>query len=286
MKYAFIHENAEIWPVRFLARLLDVHPSGYYAWLQQPESLQDAEEHRLSKRVRELWQQSGGKSGYRQIYEMLRDTGEVCSLGRTRALLKSVKSEVQSSCCEPLSQEDAVAIPVTQDYRPPLPNLRWIVGGAGIPTEEGCVNLGIIIDAFSGRIIRWGLHGSSVRELQLVLLQGLLIGRQVQQKLLIHLESATRYTHKEWGHALSFIDPERKISRRGPYRGHQHVASFFQWLLTEKIGEVKPVTVKELQNQLVNFMNEFNSQQRPESVLNPLLFRISDTTYGGFDCVL
>ncbi|MBD2794181.1 hypothetical protein [Xenorhabdus szentirmaii] len=286
MKYTFIHENAEIWPVRLLARLLDIHPSGYYVWLQQPEALHGAEEHRLSKMVRELWQQSGGEYGYRQIFEMLRDTREVCSLGRARALLKSVKSEAQSAICEPLSPADAVTIPATQDFHPPLPNLLWIVGASAIPTEEGSVNLAIIIDAFSGRTIHWGLHESGVRELQLSLLQGLLLGRQVQQKLLVHFDRATRYTHKEWRHALRFIDPERKISRRGPFIGYQHVASFFQWLLTEKIGEATPVTVKELQNQLLNFMSEFNCLQRPESALHPLLLRISDMTYGGFDCLL
>ncbi|HFR4565510.1 TPA: hypothetical protein ACHWLI_003730, partial [Enterobacter sichuanensis] len=213
-------------------------------------------------------------------------TGEVCSLGSARALLKSVKAEAQSGIIEPLSPAGSSVIPITNNIQPPLPNLRWVVGVSAIPTEEGSVNLGIIIDAFSGKIIRWGLHDSDVRELQLVLLQGLLIGRQVQQKLLIHFDSATRYTHKEWRHALRLIDPERKISRRGPCSSHQHIASFFHWLQTEKIGEPTPETAKELQNQLFNFINEFNSLQRSESTLNPLLYRISDLTYGGFDGVL
>jgi len=286
VKYAYIREHAEVWPVRLLARLLYIHPSGYYAWLRQPETLHGAEEHRLCGRVRELWQESGGEYGYRQIFEMLRDTGEVCSLGRARALLRSVKAGAQSGICERLSPTEASVIPTAQNIQPPLPNLRWVVGVSAIPTEEGSVNLGIIIDTFSGRIIRWGLHDSDVRKLPLCLLQGLLNGRQVQQKLLIHFDSATRYTHKEWHHALRFIDPERKISRRGPCSSHQHVASFFHWLQTEKIGEATPATAKELQNQLFNFINEFNSLQRSESTLNPLLYRISDLTYGGFDGVL
>ncbi|MGU3415734.1 DDE-type integrase/transposase/recombinase [Enterobacteriaceae bacterium C34A] len=200
--------------------------------------------------------------------------------------MKSVKAEAQSGTIEPLSPAVPLVIPITNNIQPPQPNLRWVVGVSAIPTEEGNVNLGIIIDAFSGRIIRWGLHDSDDRELQLVLLQGLLIGRQVQQKLLIHFDSATRYTHKEWRQALRFIDPERKISRRGPCSSHQHVASFFHWLQTEKIGEAMPATAKEFQDLLLNFINEFNSLQRSESTLNPLLYRISDLTYGGFDGVL
>ncbi|BBF78879.1 mobile element protein [Acinetobacter ursingii] len=38
MRYAFIQDNQHIWPVRRLCSTLDVHHSGYYAWLKQPTS--------------------------------------------------------------------------------------------------------------------------------------------------------------------------------------------------------------------------------------------------------
>ena len=37
MRYAFIQDNQHIWPVRRLCSTLDVHHSGYYAWLKQPK---------------------------------------------------------------------------------------------------------------------------------------------------------------------------------------------------------------------------------------------------------
>ncbi len=33
LRYAFIRDNTCCWPVRLLCRVLDVHPSGFYAWL-------------------------------------------------------------------------------------------------------------------------------------------------------------------------------------------------------------------------------------------------------------
>ncbi len=35
LRYAFIRDNSCCWPVRLLCRVLDVHPSGFYAWLCQ-----------------------------------------------------------------------------------------------------------------------------------------------------------------------------------------------------------------------------------------------------------
>ena len=34
LRYAFIRDDARCWPVRLLCRVLDVHPSGFYTWLQ------------------------------------------------------------------------------------------------------------------------------------------------------------------------------------------------------------------------------------------------------------
>lgn len=281
MKYAFIRENTGTWSLRTLARLLDVHPSGYYAWLQKPEMESVAEERRLYERIFRLWRDSGCVDGYRRIYEDLRDSGEKCTLGRVRILMKSVKNDAQCTIDDPNSQADK---PEEFDLvHPPLPNLRWVVGTSGITTQEGRANLAVIIDLFSGRIIRWALHDVDARDLQLQALQSLLLGRSVSQKLVVHFDSGTQYTHKEWRRALKLVDPERRISRRGPYQHQRHVAVFFEWLLTEKIDGTVFATNQELQFQLFNFVAEFNSHQRPESVLNPLLDRIPDIQYGGYD---
>ena len=38
MKYIFIRDNADEWPVRVQCTVLEVTPSGYYAWKNNPMS--------------------------------------------------------------------------------------------------------------------------------------------------------------------------------------------------------------------------------------------------------
>lgn len=38
LKYAFIKKHSTDYPVRRLCQTLKVHPSGYYAWLAEPQS--------------------------------------------------------------------------------------------------------------------------------------------------------------------------------------------------------------------------------------------------------
>ena len=47
MRYAFIQDNQHIWSVRRLCSTLDVHHSGYYAWLKQPTSKTDKKRQQL-----------------------------------------------------------------------------------------------------------------------------------------------------------------------------------------------------------------------------------------------
>lgn len=273
--------------MRLLSRLLDVHPSGYYVWLQQPTRLVVSKEHELIELIRQLWCDSGREYGYRRIFEDLRDFGEVCSLSHVRAIMKKVRAEEIFGISDlSIQKEESIVdsrdIQAEQYFHPPLPNLRWISGTSSIVTREGRLNLAIIIDLFSGRIIQWVLHEDDVRELQLRALQFLLLGKQLQQKVLVHLDSPTQYTHKEWRSALREVDPEGLISRRGPCRELRLVTSFFQWLLDERIRGTVYATKHEVPLQILNFIDIFNSQQGLDSELNPLLPRMISMDYGSY----
>ncbi|HDL7424335.1 TPA: IS3 family transposase [Yersinia enterocolitica] len=273
--------------MRLLSRLLDVHPSGYYVWLQQPARLVVSKEHELIELIRQLWCDSGREYGYRRIFEDLRDLGEVCSLSHVRAIMKKVRAEEISGISYlSIQKEESIVdsrdIQAEQYFHPPLPNLRWISGTSSIATREGRLNLAIIIDLFSGRIIQWVLHEDDVRELQLRALQFLLLGKQLQRKVLVHLDSTTQYTHKEWRSAFREVDPEGLISRRGPCRELRLVTSFFQWLLDERIRVTVYATKHEVPLQILNLIDIFNSQQGLDSELNPLLPRMISMDYGSY----
>ena len=48
MKYAFIRDNQNLWSIDRLCSTLDVHHSGYYAWLKKPISKTARENQKLS----------------------------------------------------------------------------------------------------------------------------------------------------------------------------------------------------------------------------------------------
>ena len=87
LRYTFVKENAQFWPIRRMCRILDIHPSGYYAWCKQPYSKRSQTEKKLTGLIKQFWLESGGVYGYRNILSDLRDTGEQCGINRVHRLM-------------------------------------------------------------------------------------------------------------------------------------------------------------------------------------------------------
>ncbi|PSU25094.1 IS3 family transposase, partial [Photobacterium lutimaris] len=65
-----------------MCKVLGIHPSGYYAWLKQPDSRQEKRRKHLLGLIKQFWLESGGVYGYRKIYSDLRDEGEFCGINQ------------------------------------------------------------------------------------------------------------------------------------------------------------------------------------------------------------
>lgn len=63
MRFAFIDEHSAVWPVWAMCRVLQVSPSGFYAWRSRPESARAADNRRLLVEVRRLHARHGGRYG-------------------------------------------------------------------------------------------------------------------------------------------------------------------------------------------------------------------------------
>jgi len=61
-----------------MCKVLQVHPSGFYAWQQCPASERTKDDQRILGMIKQFWLASGAVYGYRKITCDLRDWGEVC----------------------------------------------------------------------------------------------------------------------------------------------------------------------------------------------------------------
>jgi putative transposase len=71
-----------------MCRALEIHPSGFYGWLKQPESKRAIEDKRLLGQIKQFWMESGFSYGYRNITLDMKDQGESCGKNRVHRIMR------------------------------------------------------------------------------------------------------------------------------------------------------------------------------------------------------
>ncbi len=96
MRYAFVAEHRPLFSVRAMCRCLRIHPSGLYAWLNNPLSNRAREDARQTELIWKAWQDSGKVYGYRKLHDDLLDQGETCCFNRVARLaqLAGIRAQI------------------------------------------------------------------------------------------------------------------------------------------------------------------------------------------------
>ena len=71
-----------------MCKVMQLHPSGYYAWKAEPLSPRAQDDQRLLGLLKHAWLESGGVYGYRKLTMDMRDLGERCGKHRVARLLR------------------------------------------------------------------------------------------------------------------------------------------------------------------------------------------------------
>ena len=74
-----------------MCRVLKVHRSGYYAWLEDPLSARAKANEALTLKIREFYDQSMGIYGSPRIFCDLREAGLACGENRVARLMKAAQ---------------------------------------------------------------------------------------------------------------------------------------------------------------------------------------------------
>ena len=125
-----IRDNQNLWSIRRLCSTLDVHHSGYYAWLKKPISKTARENQKLSGLIKQFWLESGGVYGYRKIHYDLKDIGEGCGINRVHRLMKTNGLKSQRGYRKPRSQASTPSViaanTLARQFNPIEPNQSWV----------------------------------------------------------------------------------------------------------------------------------------------------------------
>ena len=87
MKYRAIKDNAGRFAVNLMCSVIEVSPSGYYAWLNRPQSARAQANRRVLERIRDAHRRSRRNYGSPRITRDLRDEGLCVGENRVAELM-------------------------------------------------------------------------------------------------------------------------------------------------------------------------------------------------------
>ncbi|WP_376711572.1 IS3 family transposase [Enterobacter roggenkampii] len=266
LRYAFIHDNSCCWPVRLLCRVLDVHPSGFYAWLQQPHSQRHQADLRLTGQIKQFWLESGCVYGYRKIHLDLRDSGQQCGVNRVWRLMKRVGIKAQVGYRSPRARKGEASIVspnrLQRQFNPDAPDERWVTDITYIRTHEGWLYLAVVVDLFSRKIIGWSMQSRMTKDIVLNALLMAVWRRNPEKQVLVHSDQGSQYTSHEWQSFLKSHGLEGSMSRRGNCHDNAVAESFFQLLKRERIKKKIYGTREEARSDIFDYIEMFYNSKR------------------------
>lgn len=274
MRYAFIRDYSGLWPIRWLCDLLDVHPSGYYAWRHQPKSKRQKADDRLTGLIKQFWLESGGVYGYRKIHEDLREYGERCGLNKVHRLMRLEGLKAHVGYRKPRHRGGAASIVVPnrlqRRFVTMAPDDAWVTDITHIRTHEGWLYLAVVVDLFSRKVVGWSMQSRITKELVLNALLMAVWRRNPKSKVMVHSDQGSQYTSRDWQSFLKDNNLEGSMSRRGNCHDNAVVESFFQLLKRERIKRKTYSTREEARTDVFDYIEMFYNARRRHGFNNQL----------------
>jgi putative transposase len=279
VKYAWIREHRDSFPVAVLCDALEVSASGYYAWLDRPPSPRAQRHDQIQAAVQQLHTESHGIYGSHKIARELEERPELESACRNtvaKAMRElGLQSRISRAFTPTTTQADPTKQPapnqLAQDFTATAPNRKWVTDITYLPTAEGWVYLAVVLDLFSRKVVGWALSNSLATELvSAALRQAVETRRPTGQHLLHHSDRGCQYTSDAYQQTLRTLGIQCSMSRTGCCYDNAVMERFFWSLKHEWTNHERFHNLEEARLSVFQYIETFYNSQRLHQTLGYL----------------
>jgi len=265
MRYACIDRRRTRYPVRLLCRLLQVSPSGYYAWRVRAESRRSRYDRQLLRAIRFAHGESGGTYGSPRIHAELRAQGFSCGRAKVARLMHKAglkgcpKRRFRVTTNSGLARAKNL---LDQDFGAAAANQRWASDITFIWTGQGWLYLAVVMDLYSRRIVGWSMSRRINRHLVVNALTMALDQRRPSGDLIHHSDRGVQYLSDDFQDLLKANGITCSMSGTGSCYDNAVVESFFASLKRERIKRRTYATRDEARADVFDYIERFYNRKR------------------------
>lgn len=274
MRYQFMDDHSDQFSITMMGRVLQVSPSGYYAWRGRVPGKRAVENELLDVAVRTIFKQSGDTYGSPRICRDLRLLGNPCGVNRIARLMQAAGLKARHPRRFRVTTDSEHDLPIAanilnRQFAVAAPNLVWVSAITSVPTAQGWLYLTTVMDLYSRRIIGWALSDSLHAEHVGKALEMSLSSRSGEdlQGLLFHSDRGSQYASEEFRQVLSRNGITQSMSRGGNCWDNAPAESFFSTLKVERIYRRRYLTKEQARVDVFHYIEVFYNRKRSHSKL-------------------
>lgn len=275
MRFQFIDEHQEEFPVRRMCNELNVSSSGYYAWRTRPASAREMANQELYNKIEVVYNDNHGVYGSPRIYRELKDQGVACSENRIARLmrlrdLKAKQSRRFKSTTKRNKAHQAAPNLLKRDFEAEQPHQKWLADITYIATQEGWLYLAAILDLYTRRIVGWAMSERMTSDLTLAALKMALQQCQPAAGLIHHSDQGSQYTDQAYQALLKDHNICVSMNGVGTWYDNAPMESFFGTLKSEWLHHYAYQTRDQARADVFFYIESFYNRRRRHSALDYL----------------
>ena len=275
MKYAFIRGHENEFRVVRMCSVLRVSRSGYYHWVDRPESRRAREDRELLVHIRRVHLENRRAYGSVKTWRELCDRGVACGKHRVARLRKRDGIEAQRKRRFRLTVQNRNTAPAApnllrQQFVAAQPDRIWVGDMTFIRTRAGFLYLAVLLDLFARKVVGWSMHERPNLEVTLRALDMALEQRRPAPGLVHHTDQAPLYSAYEYRDRMQDHGLVPSMSGRGNCYDNAVAESFFSTLKNELVHHCDFASREAARAAIFDYIEVFYNRQRKHQTLGYL----------------
>lgn len=275
MRYRFIHQHRETWPIEVQCRVLEVSRSGYYAGRARPESRTAQRRTALTKRIRDIHQRPHHANyGAPRIHRELLAQGHTCNRKTVEKLM--CRAGIRARTCRRFrvsTTDSRHSLPIApnrlaRQFQPAARHQAWTMDITYIATDEGWLYLALVEDLYSRKIVGWAMSERIDAELVAAALNMAIEQERPGPGLLAHSDRGAQYASDHFQQLLAQRGIVCSMSRKANCWDNAPTESLMATLKKELVHQQHYATRQAARRSLFEYIEVFYNRQRRHSALD------------------